>query len=139
MKKFLLPLLLAFALLIPTVAAEAADVPDIRQISPNNIMPDYASFYTNYSSYVYECKNSRQCAAQFVRMLTQSYSFRIVINSDTTEEYPEWTLVYTGSKKLSNIHNSSIKNHVIVSASNDEIIIDIVKGLSYAGHFVKDY
>ena len=75
MKKFLLPLLLAFALLIPTVAAEAADVPDIRQISPNNIIPDYSIFNTDHSVYSYKCTNgnSYNYAAQFVQMLTRNY------------------------------------------------------------------
>lgn len=137
MKKFLLPLILAVAILIPTAQVSAANIPDIRQIN-SNIQPEYATFYANYSTYSYNCKNARQCAAQFVQMLTRNYSFKIVINSNAAEEFPEWTLVYTGSKKLPNIHNANVSNHVIVSASSNDIEIDIVKGLSYAGHFVKD-
>lgn len=94
MKKFLLSILLAFAILIPIVAvAEAADISDIRQIS-STIIPDTSIFDKDYSVYVYECKNGGKYAAQFVQMLTRNYQFKIIF-SDTADEYSEWALIYT--------------------------------------------
>lgn len=137
MKKFLLSILLAFAILIPIVAvAEAADIPDIRQIS-STIIPDTSIFDKDYSVYVYECKNGGKYAAQFVQMLTRNYQFKIIF-SDTADEYPEWALIYTGTKKVA-FSNKLRKCHVLISGSKDDIDIRIVKGLSYAGHFKKDY
>ena len=135
MKKFLLPLLLAFALLIPMVAAEAADVPDIRQISPNNIIPDYSIFNTDHSVYSYKCTNgnSYNYAAQFVQMLTRNYPFKLVDSGKIDDSY-DWELCYTGSKKFA----SDYAWHISVGAEPDVIDIEIIKGLSYAGHFVKN-
>lgn len=37
MKKFLVPVLFAFAILIPTAQVSAADVPDFRQVAGNYV------------------------------------------------------------------------------------------------------
>lgn len=137
MGKILLTLLLTIAILIPTMElAEAADIPDVRQIS-SAIIPDTSVFDKDYSVYVYECRNGGKYAAQFVQMLTRNYQFKIIF-SDTADEYPEWALIYTGTKKVA-FSNKLGKCHVLISGSKDDIDIRIVKGLSYAGHFKKDY
>ena len=128
----------ALAIFFPlTARVEAADIPDIRQLNPN-IKPDVSIFETNYSVYVYTCNNGGYYAAQFVQILTKNYPFKIVF-SDTQDEYPEWVLVYTGSKKVANVHNDTGEtNHVHIMASNNDIDIRIGKGLTYAGHFITD-
>lgn len=134
MKKFLLPLVLALAILIPTFAVEAADVPDIRQISPNNIIPNYSIFDSDNSVYVYECKgNSYNYVVQFVQMLTRNYSFKLVDSGKAGETY-DWELLYTGSKRLA----PGYAFHISVGSERNAIDIEIIKGLSYAGHFVKN-
>lgn len=137
MKKFLLSILLAFAIIIPTAAvAEAADIPDIRQIN-SSIRPDISIFYTNSNYYSYTCNNGNKYAMLFAQMLVANYPFKVV-ERFVDDEYPEWYLAYTGSKKVAP-NKEWFNAHVLISSSNSEIEILIGKGLSYAGHFVKDY
>lgn len=145
MKRFLFSLILALTILLPiTTAVEAADIPDVRQISPSNIKPDNSAFNKDHSVYVYVCKNGNYYAAQFVQMLTKNYPFKVVDRFDDNEypEWYEWYLVYTGSKKVMSIREWSIREwgncHVVISSSNNDIEIRIGKGLTYAGHFITD-
>ena len=137
MKRFLFSLILALTILLPiTTAVEAADIPDVRQISPSNIKPDISAFNKDHSVYVYVSKNGNYYAAQFVQMLTKNYPFKVVDRFDDNE-YPEWYLVYTGSKKVMSIREWG-NCHVAISSSNNDIEIRIGKGLTYAGHFITD-
>ena len=136
MKKFLLPLVLAFAILIPTVTVEAADIPDIRQIN-SSIRPDISILDTKSNYYSYTCNNGNKFAMLFAQMLVTNYPFKVV-ERFVDDEYPEWYLAYTGSKKVAP-NKEWFNAHVLISSSNSEIEILIGKGLSYAGHFVKDY
>ena len=78
MKKFLLalPLLLAFALLIPTVTAEAADIPSFSRVAGN-----YAPYKNkennrkkNLRWYYYECSIDlrENFAEQYINLLKRS-------------------------------------------------------------------
>lgn len=143
MKKFLVTLLLAMTIFIPTITAQAADIPDIRQIS-SSIQPNYSGSDANLSIYIYTCQNGNaiNSAAQFVQMLTRNYPFKIYF-SDTSGGEGEWALVYTGNKRVATSENMKDGGghyvQVLIMAEGNEIDLRIVKGLSYAGHFVKDF
>ena len=76
MKKFLLPLFLAFAVLVPTLAVEAADVPSFSRVAGN-----YVPFKLKENNrkkgqrtYYYECSVNLQenFAEQYINLLTRS-------------------------------------------------------------------
>lgn len=72
MKKFLIPLVMAFALVLPTIAAEAADVPDFRQVAGNYVTDgERVNSKKGYRIYAYSCSvNLREnFAEQYINLL----------------------------------------------------------------------
>ena len=53
MKKFLLPLMLAFAILIPTIQVSAADVPNFRRVAGDSVRGGKSSNEKGYHIYSY--------------------------------------------------------------------------------------
>ena len=129
MKKFLLPLLLALAIFLPTTATAAADIPNIRQISPNNIKYLVATFETD-PNYVYECKDGKffDYAKQYSELLTKEYSFKLAFNF-SNDDTKVWALTYTGAKKFAPITDT--ENHVMITATAGSIVLMISKDISY--------
>ena len=76
MKKFLLPLLLALAILIPSVQAQAADVPDFRQVAGNYVTDGERvnARKKGYYVYAYNCPlDLRQnFAEQYINLLIRN-------------------------------------------------------------------
>lgn len=118
MKKFWLPLMLAFAILIPSAQAQAADVPGFYQFGGK-----YLTFVggqdlraDGYRTYVYnfDIDLNEDFAEQYVRILTNNYGFRLI--DHTVHEYTlgqskrieNWFLVYTGSKRVSKFESLNI-------------------------------
>ena len=75
MKKFLMPFLLAVAILIPTAAVEAADVPDFRQVAGNYVTDgERVHSKKGYYVYAYSCSVDLRpnFAEQYVDLLQRS-------------------------------------------------------------------
>ena len=128
MKKFLLPLLLVLAIFLPTTVASAADIPNIRQISPN-IKYLVATFETD-PTYVYECKDGKffDYAAQYSELLIKEYPFKLTLKY-SDDETKLWALTYNGTKKFAPIADT--ENHVTITATAGTIILMISKDISY--------
>ncbi|MBQ4495452.1 MAG: hypothetical protein II968_06760 [Selenomonadaceae bacterium] len=132
MKKFLLPVLLALAIFLPTTAALAADIPNIRQISPNNIKYLVATF-ENDPNYIYECNDGKffDYAQQYSELLIKEYSFKLALNY-SNDETKVWALTYTGTKNFAPITDT--ENHIMITATAGSIILIISKDISYEGN-----
>lgn len=75
MKKILLPILLAFAILTPTAQVSAADVPDFRQIAGNYVTDgERLHAKKGYYIYAYSCSVDLRpnFAEQYINLLRRS-------------------------------------------------------------------
>ena len=75
MKKVFMICLLAFAVMIPTAIASAADVPDFRQVAGNYVRDgERVQTKKGYRVYAYECSVdlNENFAEQYVQLLSQS-------------------------------------------------------------------
>lgn len=136
MKKFLLPLLLALAILIPAAQTQAADVPGFYQFGGK-----YLTFAggqdlraDGYRTYVYnfDIDLNEDFAERYIQHLLRNYNFRLI--DHTVQEYTlgqskmfeNWFLVYTGSKRVSKFEALNIDDlhnpyycHLKVGRSKD--------------------
>ena len=153
MKQFLLPILLAFALLVPTVQVQAADVPDFYQVGER-----YLTFTGRENTrkgarvYGYDCSVDlkESFAEQYLRALVSNYGFVIIdhyVNDyrrGQAKLWDCWVLKYKGSKYASTfVHKNpaNLKNpyycHMVVSRSKDwnrgitHFAIYVTNNLSY--------
>ena len=155
MKKFLLPLLLAVAILIPTVQAQAADVPGFYQVGRNYLTFTGREDETGkgYRVYGYDCSVdlNEDFAERYMQALMNNYGFRPIghfvndyRNSDSARLYENWVFVYTGSKRVSKFElfnyadlNNPYYCHLNVSRTKDwnseitHFSIRIAYGLTY--------
>ena len=131
MKKFLMPLLLIVAIMIPTAIAEAADVPSFYQVGGN-----YLTFTGKevgrkkpIRTYGYDCSIDlrENFAEQFMNNL---YNFRLVghffndYRRTSAETFEEWIFVYTGSKRVSTFVE---KDHHSNRTYNANLVVGIRK------------
>ena len=150
MKKFLLPLFLAFALIIPTAIVEAADVPSFYQIGSR-----YLTFTGKEVGrkqllrvYGYDCSVDlrENFAEQFMNSL---YNFKLVghyfndYRKTSAETFEYWVFIYTGSKSISTFvqkdpHTKRSYNaHLVVGKQKNwqrettHFSIRIANGLTY--------
>ena len=119
MKKFLMSLLVAVAILLPTIAVEAADVPSFYQIGSQDLtLTEKNVSEQGFRYYVYDCDVNldEDFAETFVRNLISDYNFRQTAHfvNDYTEDqetlFETWCLVYTGSKKFSKFTTTNYEN-----------------------------
>lgn len=110
MKKFLIPFMLAVAILIPTAIVEAADVPSFYQIGGSYLtLTERADTEKGYRFYAYDCNIdlNEEFAEQFIKNLVNDYNFRLAAHfindyrEDQSALYDTWILIYKGSKKIS--------------------------------------
>ena len=150
MKKFLLSLLVTVAILIPTIAVEAADVPSFSQIGSR-----YLTFTGKEVGkkqpiriYGYDCSVDlkENFAEQFMNSL---YNFKLVghyfndYRRTSAETFEYWVFVYTGSKSISTFvqkdhHNKRTYNaHLVIGRHKNwqrettHFSIRIANGLTY--------
>ena len=76
MKKFLLPIMLAFALLIPAIQAQATDVPNFKQVVGDSIGNGKRENEKGYCVYKYivdsDDKHSNEFAEKYVNFLQEN-------------------------------------------------------------------
>ena len=78
MKKFLLPMLLTFALLVPTVQVQAADVPGFHQVGGRHLtFTGRENTKKGARVYGYDCSVDlkESFAEQYLRALVSNYGF----------------------------------------------------------------
>lgn len=154
MKNFFLPLILAFAILIPTVQAQAADVPGFYQFGRA-----YLTFtgkeigkYQPMRVYGYDCDIdlNEEFAEIYMGTLIKKYNFKLIghyINDyrrGQAKLYEHWVFKYNGSKSVSTFEQKNyadMKNsyycNLVVGRSKDwnagitHFSIRIANGLTY--------
>lgn len=153
MKKFFLPLVMAFALVLPTVTAKAADVPGFHQVGRNYLtFTGREDTHKGFRVYGYDCSVdlNENFAEQYMNALTRNYGFQLIghyvndYRSTSATLYERWVFVYTGSKGVSKFEHKNIRDrknpyycHLVVSRSNNwqtdtrHFSIRIAYGLSY--------
>lgn len=153
MKKFLLTMLLAFAVMIPTTNVEAGDVPDFAQIGGNYVGFSGAENSTKgYILYTYTCnmENDRDLAEQFVRLVTSSYQFKLSghytqdFTKTSNTSWEHWYFDYRGSKYVVPFQRSNREVyacHLEISKYRNgqtgvtHFSIRVADGLSYDGGY----
>ena len=134
MKKFFLPLVLAFTILITTAATEAADVPGFHQVGGR-----YLTFTgreninsKGYRAYGYDCNIdlNEDFAERYMRALVNNYNFKLIghyvqdYRRTSAHLYETWVFAYNGSKKVSTFtskdrqHNRSYSCQLTVERTN---------------------
>lgn len=154
MKKIFLSILIAIAVLLPTIAVEAADVPSFYKIGGSHFyltINDRSGTEKGYRYYGYECEVdlNENFAEKFIETLVNDYNFRLIAHyvndyrdyqlslSDT------WIFIYTGTKKIplfdtKNYEDMQIyKGNLVISRKKNwedestRFYITIAKGLTY--------
>ena len=112
--------MLAFAILIPSIQAQAADVPGFHQVGGK-----YLTFVggqdlraDGYRTYVYhfDIDLNENFAEQYVANLTRNYNFRLIAHfvndfrSHAASMYETWLFEYTGSKKVSAFEKFNVED-----------------------------
>ena len=148
MKKFLLPLMLAVAILIPAAQTQAADVPGFYQVGGR-----YLTFTgregtgNGYRVYGYDCSVdlNEDFAEEFMSSLS---NFRLVghfVNDykGKAKSRECWIFVYTGSKNVSKFEYKNMRDrktyygHLVVGRSKNwqtditHFSIRVAYGLTY--------
>ena len=154
MKKFLIPLLLIVAIMMPTAIVEAADVPSFYKIGGKSFyatLNDKGGNEKGYRYYGYECEVdlNENFAEQFIKILINDFNFRQVTHfvndyrDDQSTVFDTWVFTYTGSKKISTFNTTNYgdmknyKGHLVISRKKDwnaestEFLIYIANGLTY--------
>ena len=153
MKKILLPMLLALAILLPTMQAQAADVPGFYQVGRN-----YLTFTGREGSlngvrvYGYDCSVdlNENFAEQYMRALVNNYNFRLIghylndYRRGQAKLFEYWIFAYTGSKRVSTFVHKNPKHlkdpyycHLYVGRSKNwqsgttHFSVKITSGLTY--------
>lgn len=135
MKKFLLPLLITFAVLIPTITVEAAYVlvPNFRDITSNRIeerirfigMDQRSSDGVNYTRWNYVCVDGKtsQYVSKYLGKLNSKHNIQQVGSNGGN-----WYYRYSGAQaKYLNIFKGGFHIHVGVSGNN--VVVDLVGGM----------
>lgn len=135
MKKFLLPLLVTLAILIPTIAVEAAyvHVPNFREMTSNRIqerirftgMEQRSAGGVNYTRWNYICVDGKtsQYVNKYLKKLNSKHNISSVGSNGNN-----WYFVYSGSQaKYLNTFSGGFHIHVGVSGSN--VVVDLVAGM----------
>ena len=154
MKKFLVPLLLALALLLPTAISEAADVPDFRSVAGNNVtFTGKEVTGSGYVVYGYDCSvdMNENFAEQYMRSLMNNYPFYYSdhflndYRKTSAELFENWIFGYSGSKNISTFAMKDHKTktvyraHLVVRRHPNwqngitHFAIYIANGLTYGG------
>ena len=116
MKKFLVPLVLAMAILIPTAQVSAADVPGFHQVGSQYLtFTGRENTGKGYRVYGYDCSVdlNENFAERFMNSLT---NFRLIghyfndYRRTTAETFEYWVFTYTGSKNISSFVQKNYKN-----------------------------
>ena len=153
MKKFVMSLLLAIAIMIPTVTTKAADVPDFRSVAGN-----YASYAgtqrsNGYISYDYDCDLNvgDSLVQQYMQLLTGNYPFYYLgneVNDATRSSAQKFVHLYfgyngSGYAQPANMGMRKKRNPVYCHVSImvcyyyqqgvERIKIRVADGLSYGG------
>ena len=145
MKKFLLPLMFALAILFPlTAQVEAADVPDFRSVKPSSIILDWdddGNYRTEAREFGYKCK-VRGATGNFIKSyaetLMRSGYFRFDTGYRVTNPqgvtFDRYCFFYTGSKKITDPVFVNGKNYAVSidhDITGDYVFICVAGGLSY--------
>ncbi|MBR3745588.1 MAG: hypothetical protein IKP64_04915 [Selenomonadaceae bacterium] len=149
MKKFLLPFLLAFAILIPAAQTQAADVPGFFQVNGRNYLTFTGKEGTGngYRVYGYDCSVdlNEDFAEEFMSSLS---NFRLVghfVNDykGKAKSRECWIFVYTGSKNVSKFEYKNLRDrktyygHLVVGRTKNwqtditHFSIRVAYGLTY--------
>lgn len=73
MKKFLLPMLLAFAILIPAIQVQAADVPNFRRVAGDSVRSGKRFNEEGYHVYRYTLRGyDANFAEQYIKLLQEN-------------------------------------------------------------------
>ena len=135
MKKFLLPMLLALAILIPSAQVQAAYVlvPNFYNMASNRI-EEHIRFNgadqekhngVSYTSWHYTCVdgNTYEYVNRYIRKIDSKHDFRQVGHKGNN-----WYFAYTGSQaKFVTAFNGGF--HVHVGVSGDDVDVNLVAGL----------
>ena len=113
MRKFLLPMAVAFVLLISSVQAQAADVPEFLSVVGNKATyvggQQIRDKNGNYDTYAYECDDigvGEDLAVAYCNYLISHYPFQVSggFENDYTrtsaESFTQVLFKYTGSKNV---------------------------------------
>ena len=109
MKKFLLPLMLAFAILIPSIQAQAADVPGFHQVGGRHLtFTGREDTGNGYRVYGYDCSVdlNEEFAEIYIVALVNNFGFQPIAyfaneyrnNQAKLTEY--WMFAYGGYKDV---------------------------------------
>ena len=135
MKKFLLPLLLAITLLIPTVTVEAAYVlvPNFYNMTSNRIQERIR--YTgseqrnhngvNYTSWHYTCVDGKtsQYVNKYINKLNSKHNIQQVGHNGGN-----WYFVYNGNQAHM-LKTFSGGFHIHVGVSGRDVVVNLVAGM----------
>ena len=158
MKKFLLPMLLALAILLPTMQAQAADVPEFLSVVGNYAeyvggqnINDKNGVYTTYS---YDCDDisfAEDLVVEYCQYLISNYPFAFAggYENDYTrtsaEKFEVALFNYTGNKyvasfiskdhkrKIQYTCNVRVFTHAQYRTGVMRITIGVANGLTYGG------
>ncbi|MBQ9487059.1 MAG: hypothetical protein IJU91_04550 [Selenomonadaceae bacterium] len=135
MKKFLLSILVTLAVLLPTIAVEAAyvHVPNFRSMASNKIqerirftgMNQLSANGVNYTRWNYICVDGKtsQYVNKYLKKLNGKHNISSVGSNGNN-----WYFVYSGSQaKYLNTFSGGFHIHVGVSGSN--VVVDLVAGM----------
>lgn len=135
MKKFLLPMLVTLAVLIPTITVEAAYVlvPNFRDITSNRIeerirfinMEQRRSDGVNYTRWNYICVDGKtaQYVSKYLGKLNSKHNIQEIGSNGGN-----WYFRYSGAQsKYLNSFNGGFHIHVGVNSNN--VVIDLVGGM----------
>lgn len=113
MRKFLLPMAVAFVLLISSVQAQAADVPEFLSVVGNKATyvggQQIRDKSGNYDTYAYECNDIRlgeDLAVAYCNYLITNCPFQLVggfendYTQTSTKSFTQALFKYTGSKNV---------------------------------------
>lgn len=135
MKNFLIPLVLAFALVLPTAAVEAAYVlvPNFYNMTSNRIqerirytgMDQKNHNGVHYTSWHYVCVDGKtnQYVSKYIKKLNSKHNIRQVGHNGGN-----WYFVYNGNQAhMLKTFDGGFHIHVGVSGRN--VVVDLVGGM----------
>lgn len=134
MKKFLFPMLLAFAILIPTVQAQAADLPDFRRVAGNYVRDgERVHSRKGYYVYAYECSVDlrENFAEQYINLLQRS---GLTYLNHKAEDYRRSSAMYIDKWYFRcRGHSVELWRVKYFSQGRTSFSLRVADGLTYAG------
>ena len=146
-------MLSALIILIPSVQAQAADVPGFYQVGEGYLtFTGREDTSKGHRVYGYDCSVdlNENFAEQYMQALINNYNFRLIghyVNDHRRSSatlYERWIFAYTGSKSVSSFEHKNIQDlknpyycHLVVGISNNwqtgirHFSIRIAYGLTY--------